>query len=135
MRRTALAAACCAALTPAAALASSAADGVWRTKSTKDGSYLEVTVAPCASNAEKTCGTISRAHSGIGEDGSQYEHLGRLIIMDMSADGTDRWDDGKIWAPDDDKTYNANMELNGDVLRVEGCVFVICRGQDWTRVE
>ena len=56
------------------------------------------------------------------------------MIFDMVADGENKWDDGEIWAPDSDETYSSNMELKGDVLRVEGCVLFICRGQDWTQV-
>ncbi|MEM9794644.1 MAG: DUF2147 domain-containing protein, partial [Pseudomonadota bacterium] len=41
---------------------------------------------------------------------------------------------GQIWAPDDDKTYRSNMALDGDSLKVEGCVAIFCRGQTWTRV-
>ncbi|MEM6439256.1 MAG: DUF2147 domain-containing protein [Pseudomonadota bacterium] len=134
MSRRAAFAACFVLLSPAA-WASNAADGVWRTEANDEGSYLEVTIAPCASDAAKTCGTITRAYSGVGEDGAQYPHLGRLIIEDMVPDGANAWTDGSIWAPDDDRTYRSNMELQGDVLNVEGCVLVICRGQDWTRVE
>lgn len=113
----------------------SGVEGVWKTESNDEGAYLEVTVAPCASDAGKMCGTITKAVSAAGEDGAEYPHLGRLIIFDMAPDGPGKWDDGKIWAPDDDKTYSSNMELIGDVLAVEGCVLIICRGQDWTRVE
>ncbi|MEO1688229.1 MAG: DUF2147 domain-containing protein [Pseudomonadota bacterium] len=123
-----------AALALCAAPALADVEGVWKTESNDEGSYLEVTVAPCAADAGLMCGTITRAHSGTGEDASQYPHLGRLIIMDMAPDGPNQWDDGRIWAPDDDETYSSNMELKGDVLNVEGCVLIICRGQDWTRV-
>ena len=61
-------------------------------------------------------------------------HLG-VTGQDMVAETPTTWSDGTIWAPDDDKTYRSNMELQGDVLQVEGCVLIICRGQDWTRVE
>ena len=50
---------------PAMALASEA-DGLWATEKNENGGYLEVKVAPCASNASLTCGIISRAFNAKG---------------------------------------------------------------------
>ena len=83
---------------------------------------------------DKMCGTIIDGHSADGAVSGDYPHKGKPIIWDMVAEGENVWDDGMIWAPDDDETYSSNMELKGDVLTVEGCVLFICRGQDWTRV-
>ena len=116
------------------AAAAGAADGVWKTEVNEEGRYLLVTVAPCASDPAKSCGTITRAMRPEGEN-PDYEHLGRLIIEGMVPDGAATFSDGTIWAPDDDKTYDSNMEVKGDVLTVEGCVLVFCRGQDWTRAQ
>ena len=110
-----------------------AADGVWKTLSNDEGGYLHVTVGPCEADAAKTCGVITKALRPDGEN-PNYEHLGKHIIRDMSPDGEAKWSGGTIWAPDDDKTYDSNMEVKGDVLTVEGCVMIFCRGQDWTRV-
>jgi uncharacterized protein (DUF2147 family) len=129
MLRTTLAALI--ALSPTLAFAE-VLNGVYRTEANEEGNYLEVTFGPCDSNASLTCGVITRAVDGQGAT-SDYEHLGRTIVADMEGDGSE-WSDGTIWAPDDDKTYNSNMELNGTTLTVEGCVFFICRGQDWEAV-
>lgn len=105
--------------------------GRWATEANDEGGYLEVDIAACG---DKVCGTIVAAKNVSGTVNETYEHLGKGIIFDMVADGENKWTDGEIWAPDEDKRYNSNMELNGDVLEVEGCVFFICRGQDWKRV-
>lgn len=105
-------------------------DGRWKTEANENGEYLVVEVGSCGS---KTCGVIVAAVNAEGVEDPTYENLGRNIILDMVADGPNKWDDGEIWAPDEDKTYSSNMELKGDILAVEGCVFIICRGQDWTR--
>ncbi|MEM7545551.1 MAG: DUF2147 domain-containing protein [Pseudomonadota bacterium] len=105
-------------------------EGLWNTEANEAGEYLVVEVGPCA---DKTCGVIVAAMNAAGEADPAYENLGRNIIIDMVPDGENKWDDGEIWAPDDDKTYSSSMELKGDVLSVEGCVLVFCRGQDWTR--
>ncbi|MEL7277431.1 MAG: DUF2147 domain-containing protein [Pseudomonadota bacterium] len=108
-------------------------EGTWATETNEDGNYLEVTVHPCPSDGAKMCGTIDRA---MGPSGPQpgYEHEGRQMISDMEPNGANRYANGKIWAPDTDKTYSSNMQLNGNVLTVKGCVLFICRGQDWSRV-
>lgn len=104
--------------------------GVWKTEANEAGEFLEVEIAPCGDNL---CGNIVAAKNAAGEADPGYENLGRQMIIDMAPDGAGKWDDGEIWAPDDDKKYSASMELQGDVLMVEGCVLVFCRGQDWTR--
>lgn len=66
------------------------------------------------------------------------ELRGKLMIRDMEPDGTQSWDNGTIWAPDDDETYSSKMELTGtNFLTISGCVMagLICRGQDWIRVK
>jgi uncharacterized protein (DUF2147 family) len=40
---------------------------------------------------------------------------------------------GTIWDPEHDKTYKSKMTLKGDDLDVEGCVSIVCSGQDWKR--
>ncbi|MDF2232079.1 DUF2147 domain-containing protein [Albimonas sp. CAU 1670] len=133
MRIRFIAAAALAALAPLPALAG-AADGMWRTEANDEGSYLEVEVGACAEDAARTCGVIRRA---MTTDGARpdYPHVGRLIIRDMVPEGERAWDDGEIWAPDDDKTYDSSMELVAEGLRVEGCVLVFCRSQVWTPVK
>lgn len=110
-----------------------AAHGLWRTEANDEGAHLEIAVGPCANDASATCGVIQTARDASGQSGD-YAHLGREMITGMTADGTN-YSGGRIWAPDEDKTYRATMGLDGDVLTVEGCVLIICRGQDWTRVQ
>lgn len=106
--------------------------GLWRTEANDEGSYLVVEVKPCG---DKVCGVIVDARTSSGESRPSYEHIGRSIITGMVPDGENKWDDGEIWAPDEDKTYSSSMELKGEVLAVEGCILVFCRGQDWLRAQ
>lgn len=106
--------------------------GLWRTQPGDTGGHLQVEIAPCGANM---CGFIKAAIDKDGNSSPSYEHLGKQMIFDMAPDGDSAWDDGEIWAPDDDKKYSANMELKGDVLVVEGCVLFFCRAQDWHKVE
>lgn len=118
---------------PGTALAGGA-EGVWKTKANDKDGYLEVTVAPCTADAARTCGIITAAHTAIGADPG-YANLGKPIIENMtSSDGT-RFSGGTIWDPEDGKTYSSKMILKGNTLDVEGCFGLICRGQDWERVQ
>lgn len=129
--RAALAAAALSLCAAAPALAADPAHGLWQTETSDEGRYLRVRVGPCGGDPARTCGVIAEAFNAPDSD-----VVGKPMIFDMVAEGGGKYGDGRIWAPDDDKTYGANMQMKGaDVLRVEGCVFVFCRGQDWTRVE
>lgn len=113
--------------------------GLWKSEVADDGGYIHVAIGPCASDAAKVCGIIEDAGNAIpanADPARREELLGKTIIDAMVPNGTNAWDDGTIWAPDDDKTYDSTMELNGNVLTVSGCVLggLICRGQDWTRL-
>ncbi|CAD0183610.1 hypothetical protein RUESEDTHA_00483 [Ruegeria sp. THAF57] len=110
-------------------------DGLWKTEPGDEGGYLHVTIAPCGS---AICGTIDTAFDGNGNQQLSYENLGKKIIWDMEPEGNGAYDNGKIWAPDRDKTYNSKMTLDSqNALTVKGCVAggLVCRGQTWTRVQ
>ena len=108
--------------------------GVWRTEADDAGGYLEVTVGPCESDAKLTCGVISNAISKDGPDPA-YENLGKLIIHDMKPHDENSYAGGTIWDPKHNKTYKSKMTVKGDDLDVEGCISIVCVGQDWKRVK
>jgi len=110
-------------------------DGTWKTQSDENGGYLHVLIAPCGS---AICGTIAEAINKDGEVSSDYEHLGKKMLWDMTAQGQGAYGGGQIWAPDNGKTYRSKMELDGNKLTVKGCVAggLICRnGGIWSRVK
>lgn len=109
------------------------AHGAWKTEKNDQGGYLEVTIAPCASDATLTCGTISNAFNSSGADPS-YENLGRQIVEGMKYDGNGAYSGGTIWDPEDGKTYKSKMTLEGEKLDVDGCISFLCEGQHWKRV-
>lgn len=108
-------------------------DGTWKTAEGDDGGYLYVDIGACGS---AICGTISKAFDGAGAPSPDYENLGKKLLWDMKPQGDGTYGGGKIWAPDRDKTYSSKMSLSGNTLEVKGCVAggVICRGQQWSRV-
>ena len=113
--------------------------GLWKSAVNDEGGYIHVEIAACANDSTKVCGIIKDAFNENPANlnkARRDEIVGKTIIADMVPDGANEWGDGTIWAPDDDKTYDSTMELNGNVLEVSGCVLggLICRGQDWTRL-
>ena len=121
-----IAAACVAVASAGMALAEPAA-GTWKTETGDGGAYLLVAIAPCD---DSLCGTITKVVNS-----ENLSSLGKPIIWDMKAKGGGSYSGGKIWAPDTDKTYRSKMALDGDAMKVSGCVGPICRGQIWTRVD
>lgn len=110
----------------AAAAYAEPATGLWKTEVGETGGFLHVKIAPCGANI---CGTIDKV---VNNDNDTI--VGRKIIWDMGADGSGKYSGGKIWAPDTDKTYRSKLRLNGNTLKVSGCVGPICRSQNWTRI-
>ena len=127
------------ALSASAALASATPVGVWYTQ----GKQGKVRIAPCG---DKLCGVII---SGRGKDGKPASDarddanpnpalrsrpiLGLQILRDFKPTGPGRWGGGKIYDPNTGRTYDSKLSLsNGGVLKVEGCVTVICQSQTWT---
>jgi len=114
----------------AAMAAADPAEGVWQTQ-VDEGAYAHVTLSSCG-NA--VCGEISRTFDSDGE--YQSENIGRQIVIDMVPQGDGTYE-GSVWRPSNDKIYIGKMELDGDRLRLRGCVLggLICSSQTWARIE
>ncbi|PWE30500.1 DUF2147 domain-containing protein [Maritimibacter sp. 55A14] len=108
-------------------------EGTWQTRPGDDGNFAHVEVESCGA---AICGTLARAYNGEGQQ-IDSDNVGKRMVWDMKPQGGGAYGDGKIWAPDRDKVYDSRMELSGDTLTVKGCVLggLICRGQDWKRVQ
>lgn len=107
-------------------------EGVWQTQKDDNGYSGHVQIAPCDGGL---CGTLVRSFDPAGQV-VQSPNTGRAIIWDMQAAGGGRYDGGKVWAPDRDKTYAGKLTLSGDSLDVSGCIMGICRsGGVWRRVD
>jgi len=98
--------------------------GTWKSPTNDAGASLEVTVAACG-NA--ICGKITKVSGG------DQSIVGDQLVWDMQARGGGEYR-GKIWAPDTNKTYNGRMQLNGNTMKMSGCVLGVCRGETFSRV-
>ncbi len=107
-------------------------EGVWKTKPDDNGNFGYVKVAACG---PAFCGKLIKSFDSTGAE-MKSDNIGKNIIWDMVAYPDGLYDDGQVWSPDRDKTYNSDMTLTGDKLAVRGCVLGICRdGGTWTRVK
>lgn len=103
--------------------------GTWKTE-VDDGAYAFVEMAPCGA---AICGTIARTFNSGGE--YQSPNLGKSLVRNMKPQG-DGYYKGKVWRPSNDKIYIGKMELEGNRLKLKGCVAggLLCSAQNWTRV-
>jgi uncharacterized protein (DUF2147 family) len=107
-------------------------EGIWQTAKDDNGNFGHIEVKPCGA---AFCGTLIRSFDSSGAP-TDSPNIGKLIVWDMVAYGNGLYDDGKVWSPDRDKTYNSDMTLTGNALAVRGCVLGICRdGGTWQRVQ
>ena len=107
-------------------------EGIWQTKKDDNGNFGHIEVKPCG---PAFCGTLIKSFDSAGAP-IDSPNIGQKIIWDMVAYADGLYDDGKVYSPDRDKTYNSDMTLSGDKLAVRGCVLGICRdGGTWNRVK
>ncbi len=61
--------------------------------------------------------------------------IGLNIVWGFRYDGDNKWVGGKIYDPDNGKTYSCKMNLKGDTLKVRGYIgfSLIGRTTVWTR--
>jgi len=130
LRASLLFAAFFAALSPVAGPAhagprSDALTGVWET----EGGKSRVHIHSCA-EPDRLCGTLIWTHNG------DLSKIGLRILSGFAFDPDNaRWSGGEIVDPRSGKDYRARLNpLGGDELEVEGCWFIFCGGQVWTRV-
>lgn len=105
-------------------------EGTWQTQE-DDGAYAFVKMAPCGANF---CGKIARTFKA----GAEYksENIGKTLVIDMAPQGDGEYE-GQVWRPSNNKIYYGTISLNGDSLKLAGCVAggLICSKQTWTRVK
>ncbi|EKE45885.1 hypothetical protein OCGS_0111 [Oceaniovalibus guishaninsula JLT2003] len=104
-------------------------EGTWQTQ-VDDGAFAHVAMAPCG---PALCGTITRTFNAQGEYRSP--NVGKVIVRDMMPKGQGHYE-GRVWRPSNDKVYVGKMDLDGEWLKMRGCVAggLICSSQTWARV-
>jgi len=96
-------------------------------------------IAFAAEPIEGNWKTASGATAAIAKCGGSFcitlktgKHAGKRI---GKLDGTGADYTGSITDPETDKTYSGSGAVNGNSLRMKGCVLaVLCKSQTWTRL-
>lgn len=116
----------CALMMPVMAMAG--VEGVWQTEPNDEGVSGLVQISACG---DAYCGVM------IGNTAGTDKYQGVSIIAGMSSSDGVNFSGGTITDPTKNKQYDAKMSLNGDVLKVSGCVLggVICDAQNWMRAQ
>jgi uncharacterized protein (DUF2147 family) len=103
--------------------------GTWQTEA-DDGAFAHVQIAPCGANF---CGKIERTF----KDGAEYAspNKGKTLVIDMVPQGNGKYE-GKVWRPSNDKIYLGKIALDGDSMKLSGCVAggLLCSKQNWARI-
>lgn len=121
--------AACTTLLAGPALAEPAA-GVWQTEADGKGQTALVVSQPCG---DALCGTITEV---MNSDGQKIEHrnVGRRIFWNVQPVSPGVYE-GRAFVPAFGAEYAAKMTLQGDKMKVGGCLGPICKSQTWTRVK
>jgi len=131
------------ALAGPAEAASDPAFGVWVTPA-GDG---KISVGPCAADPARACGTLvafklppgtppGPPHDAHNPDPALRNRplMGILIVSGFRRERPGRWVDGRIYDPNDGRTYRSKMEAASDgTLKVAGCILMFCKAQTWTK--
>ncbi len=106
--------------------------GTWQTQ-VDDGAYAYVDLNLCG---EAICGNIARTFKNGGDE-YQSPNLGRQIVINMVPSVAGKYK-GQVWRPSNDKIYKGDMTVEGDTLKLRGCVGfctpLTSATQTWTRV-
>ena len=61
--------------------------------------------------------------------------IGLAVLIGMKPSGEGKWQ-GAIYNPDDGNTYSASIKLDGDTLKVKGCVVgILCKSNNFVRID
>jgi uncharacterized protein (DUF2147 family) len=116
-------------MTAAGIAAADPLEGLWQTEP-DDGAFAHVQIEPCGANF---CGKIVRSF----KDGAEFQspNRGKTLVIDMAPQGGGNYE-GKVWRPSNDKIYLGKIALNGDSIKLRGCIAggLLCSKQTWARV-
>jgi len=101
---------------------------------------------PCAADPQAQCGRIvwlwspnergrprTDAHNPDPALRSR-PLLGIELVQGLRQTAPGVWTQGRLYNPDDGRTYGGTVRLKGGVLELEGCALkVVCRSQTWRR--
>ena len=101
--------------------------GTWTT----DGGLSRVQIAPCGGDY---CGTVVWTKDPERKDVKSGKLVkGMTILTGLKETGANAYQ-GKIYNPQDGRTYTGYMTISGASAKLKGCVVrPLCKTQTWTR--
>jgi uncharacterized protein (DUF2147 family) len=123
------------------ALAADPVEGDWLVQ----GGGAKVRIARCAGKPDRMCGVFTWLKSekpgqplldakNPNPQLRSQRLVGSTFIRDFRRVSEGRWTGGKIYSPEEGKTYDSKIRINPDgTLKLEGCVLVVCQAQTWRR--
>lgn len=116
--------------------------GRWATEGF--GSIVEV--RPCPTTPTEMCGRMVWLWSPAPEGRPRLDRqnpaltlrsrqlVGIEIVTGLRETAPGIWTGGRLYNPDDGRTYTGTVRLRGGLLELTGCAFnVVCRNQTWRR--
>ncbi len=103
--------------------------GVWLTGPDKKGQVAHVRAAPCG---PAFCGQIIKVFNAAGKS-VNAPTVGKRVFWDMT--GARGVFSGRAYVPAHNRNYNAKMRVDGNRMKVSGCLGPVCQSQVWTRVK
>lgn len=116
--------------------------GRWATEGF--GSIVEF--RPCPTTPTEMCGRMIWLWAPAPEGGPRLDRqnpdpalrsrqlVGIEIVSGLRETAPGVWTSGRLYNPDDGRTYTGTVRLRGGLLELKGCAFnVVCRIQTWRR--
>lgn len=103
--------------------------GTWVSPPDNKGQTGHVVVRKCGSGV---CGTLERAYSSTGKQ-ITTKNVGKQLLSNMVPQGSGVYK-GRAYVPIFGKTFEAEMRLAGNTLKIKGCAGPVCKTQNWKRV-
>jgi uncharacterized protein (DUF2147 family) len=99
------------------------------------GGNLCATIVALAEPISKIDGKPKVDRENPDESKRKRPIIGLTVMNGMKPAGEGTWK-GRIYNPDDGKTYNATVRLSGNTMKVQGCVLgVLCKTNNFARVD
>ena len=102
--------------------------GLWQTEPDRKGQIAHVRSARCGAGY---CGTIVKVFDTSGQPVAAPT-VGQRVFWDMTGNGAEY--EGRAYVPAHNRKYDARMQVQGNSMKVFGCLGPICQSQTWRRV-
>ncbi|MEM8788758.1 MAG: DUF2147 domain-containing protein [Pseudomonadota bacterium] len=109
-------------------------EGLWQTPADAKGRYAQMQIGECEDQPGLMCGVITGVFDAKGELPDAIDR-GRTVMQGMQPVDTGIYTNGYVIAPNTQNRLQGNATLVGDdLLRVEGCIPMMCKTEELSRV-